>query len=89
MKTQFIDLCSLILGCKPLEGDIGNYKDRILNKVKQYNNKFNLRGDNEFRGHDGEVLVPPVPFASTGKIVKSPLSDSIQSLTKEMQLKRS
>lgn len=66
MKSKFLELCSLILGCGPLDGRIEKEKDFIIKNIQQYNEKLNARGNSEFKSFDGEVILPPVPFASTG-----------------------
>ncbi|OAB41208.1 hypothetical protein [Paenibacillus antarcticus] len=66
MKTKFLELISSILECK-LDNDIFNNQDQIIGKINQYNDFFRLRSQNKkFRDYDGEVLVAPVPFTSTG-----------------------
>lgn len=71
MKTKFLELISSILECNLLDNNISNNQEQIIEKVHQYNNFFKLNSEEtKFRDYDGEVLVAPVPFASTGSRCK-------------------
>ncbi|MEJ8555042.1 hypothetical protein [Tepidibacter sp. Z1-5] len=71
MKREFLELTASLLEVERLDGHIEDYSNMIETKINEYNIFFDLNKEmHRFKSKDKDIVLGPVPFASTGNNVK-------------------